>query len=49
MNPYVEGDDNDDVCGEAYDHDTFVTYEDVDGIQWMCRKCGAEGWEEEND
>lgn len=36
-----------DVCGETYDHDTYVTFEDEYGLQWMCRRCGAEGWEED--
>lgn len=33
------------VCGETYDHDAVVTFEDDDIVQWMCRNCGAEGEE----
>jgi hypothetical protein len=33
-----------------YEHvDTEITYEGFDGIQWMCRVCGAEGWEDPDD
>ena len=35
-----------DICGFSYDHDTEVTYDGPDGRQWVCRRCGAEGWEE---
>lgn len=37
------------VCGETYDHDEQITYEDAEGIQWICNRCGAEGWEELTD
>lgn len=33
-------------CGYVYDHDAETTYEDADVIQWTCRRCGAEGWED---
>lgn len=33
-------------CGFAYDHDEDVTYEDDELIQWVCRRCGAEGEED---
>lgn len=42
----VEPDPDEDVCGESYDHDTVVTYEGEDGVQWECKRCGAEGWKE---
>lgn len=34
------------VCGEAYDHDIYVVHDDHECIQWVCRNCGAEGWED---
>lgn len=34
------------VCGYTFDHDTVITYEGSDGVQWYCRNCGAEGWDE---
>lgn len=37
---------DDEVCGETFDHDEEVTYDEADGRQWMCRRCGAEGWED---
>lgn len=33
-------------CGAVYEHDTVETYNGPDGVQWMCRRCGAEGYEE---
>ena len=41
-------------CGEAFDHDERVVYEDATLVQWVCQRCGAEGWsdkdlDEEND
>lgn len=36
------------VCGETYDHDIEVTYEDTEMTQWVCRHCGAEGWEDKS-
>lgn len=33
------------VCGETYDHDEVIDYDGPDGVQWSCRRCGAEGWE----
>jgi hypothetical protein len=35
-----------DVCGETFDHDEVITYKSPDGVQWECRRCGAEGFEE---
>jgi hypothetical protein len=33
-----------------YEHvDTVTIYEGEDGTQWICRTCGAEGWEEADD
>lgn len=42
----VDNDDDEMLCGEAFDHDEAVTYDGPDGYQWYCRRCGAEGWEE---
>jgi hypothetical protein len=39
-------DENEEICGETYDHDEVIDYEGPDGRQWSCRRCGAEGWEE---
>ena len=27
-------------------HDDKVTYEDDESMVWVCRRCGAEGWED---
>lgn len=32
------------VCGETFDHDDHVVYEDDEVTQWLCYRCGAEGW-----
>lgn len=40
-------DDDEEVCGYTYDHDEEITYEGEDGVQWHCRRCDAEGWEDE--
>ena len=40
---------DEETCGWSYDHVTEITYEGPDGIQWVCRRCGAEGWEEQTD
>ncbi|WP_405824328.1 hypothetical protein OG705_29440 [Streptomyces sp. NBC_00838] len=37
--------DEEEICGEAYDHDEEIDYDGPDGLQWSCRRCGAEGWE----
>lgn len=37
------------TCGFSYDHVTEITYEGEDGLQWTCRVCGAEGWEEPDE
>lgn len=37
------------LCGESFDHDEEVTYEDGAGYQWTCRRCGAEGWEDADE
>ncbi|MFD8919481.1 hypothetical protein ACFV0Y_16880 [Streptomyces sp. NPDC059569] len=36
---------DEEVCGEAYDHDAEIDYDGPDGVQWSCRRCGAEGWD----
>jgi hypothetical protein len=36
----------DEVCGETYDHDLETTYEGEDGRTYVCRRCGAEIWED---
>lgn len=38
--------DEDDICGESIDHDEEITHEGPDGVQWRCRRCDAEGWED---
>lgn len=43
----TEPDENEEVCGETFDHDTVTTYDGPDGVQWECRRCGAEGWEDQ--
>lgn len=40
---------DDTVCGETIDHDEVITYDGPDGIQWMCRRCDAEGFAEKED
>lgn len=39
-----DADDEEEVCGETYDHDAVTDYDGPDGQQWSCRRCGAEGW-----
>lgn len=34
------------VCGEAYDHNSVITWQDAHEILWRCERCGAEGWDE---
>ena len=34
------------ICGESIDHDEEITYDGPDGVQWRCRRCDAEGFEE---
>lgn len=41
-----EIDPEDFVCGESFDHAERVTFEDEEVRQWMCDRCGAEGWED---
>lgn len=40
-----EDDDDDDInpCGYSYDHDID---EVIEG-HWTCRRCGAEGWDDD--
>ena len=38
-------DEDGEACGETYDHDEEIQYDGPDGLQWSCRRCGAEGWE----
>lgn len=33
-------------CGYVFDHDEEITYDGPDGVQWYCRRCGAEGFME---
>lgn len=40
------GDGDEQECGYVYDHDTETVYDGPDGHQWICRRCGAEGWED---
>jgi hypothetical protein len=37
--------DEDDLC-YSLGHDDEVVYEDDDGYDWRCLRCGAEGWED---
>lgn len=37
---------DEEVCGESFDHDIEYVCDDGDGEQWVCRRCGAEGWNE---
>ncbi|MFG3127365.1 hypothetical protein ACGFZU_06645 [Streptomyces tendae] len=37
--------DDEEICGETYDHDEEIDYDGPEGVQWSCRRCGAEGWE----
>ncbi|MFD3970350.1 hypothetical protein [Streptomyces cyaneofuscatus] len=38
---------NEEVCGEAYDHDVVIDHEGKHGIQWHCARpeCGVEVWD----
>lgn len=36
------------VCGETYDHDIEIMFEDDETLSWSCRRCGAEGWEDKS-
>lgn len=38
--------DDEAICGEAWDHDIVITYEDPYAWQGYCRICGAEFDEE---
>lgn len=44
--PTPSGIEDEEVCGWSYYHDTEIVYDEPDGTQWVCRRCGAEGWEE---
>ena len=33
-------------CGYTYDHDYETVYEDPTYVQYECRECGAETWED---
>lgn len=37
--------EDEDICGETFDHKTVVRYEDDEIVQLECLICGAE-WEE---
>jgi uncharacterized Zn ribbon protein len=37
------------ICGESIDHDERVTFKDADGEQWICDRCGAEWWQDEEN
>ncbi len=41
--------DDDEICGETFDHDEVITYDGPDGLQWECRRCGAEVFEEKEE
>ncbi len=39
--------DDEEVCGETFEHNIEETGRDEDGmVYWRCRTCGAEGWDE---
>lgn len=40
----LEWDEEEPLCGEAYDHDLEVVYEDEEVTQAVCRNCGGELW-----
>ena len=40
---------SDEVCGETYDHIIEYVADDEDAEQWVCRRCGAEGWNDYSD
>jgi hypothetical protein len=37
------------TCGEDIDHDTDVVFEDDEIVQWVCRNCGGEGWDDKQE
>lgn len=39
-------DEDESVCSDGYpEHVEEVVHQDADGTQWICRRCGAEGYE----
>jgi rubrerythrin len=42
-------DEDEMICGESYDHNLEVTFEDGEFISWTCQECGAELWEDKAD
>jgi hypothetical protein len=46
---YTHDPENDEICGDTFDHVIVITYEDEDTRQWECSNCGAEGWEDLNE
>jgi len=52
VNPEIEINEDEEpefsgICAEYGEHrGERTTYEDEDGVQWECTKCGAEGWED---
>lgn len=36
--------EDEELCGESYDHTERITYKDDDTEQWECTNCGAEWW-----
>lgn len=42
----TEPEEDEQICiGDYPEHDAVDTYSGEDGVQWECRRCGAEGWE----
>lgn len=39
--------DDDEVCGYTFDHDEEVTGEEDGTTYFLCRRCGAEWYEED--
>jgi hypothetical protein len=39
-------DEDDAVCIDGWpEHDEDIHYGGRDGVGWVCRRCGAEGWD----
>jgi hypothetical protein len=45
--PTEDDEDQQQECGYVFDHDTETVDEETG--QWVCCRCGAEGWDELDD
>lgn len=45
--PENSSDEDEQECGYVYDHDTETV--DEESGQWVCRRCGAEGWDPDDE